>query len=99
MPVYQLYPPANPEALADDHHYTASHPEEIFLKSNMLHEMSAISQVEIEAETRGQAKTSRWKEVRSERLTASKFGQIINTTDAAKCAGGYFILRTLKVLP
>jgi putative phage-type endonuclease len=80
MPVQQLYPPANIAALCKDHNYMAISPEDTYLKENLITAITPEQVADIEEETRGQGKNARWKQLRLQHITSSRFGEICKAT-------------------
>ncbi|XP_045541411.1 uncharacterized protein LOC123722891 [Papilio machaon] len=78
MPLKQLYEPANPYALINDHTYTNMNPEEQFLKEMKLNKITNEEADLIQNNTIGQSECPDWHKYRQVRLTASNFHTICN---------------------
>lgn len=88
MPLKQLYEPANPYALVNDHIYTDINPEEQFLKEMKLIKITKEEANLIQNNTIGQIECPDWHKYRQVRLTASNFHTIchLKPTTMAKYA-------------
>jgi hypothetical protein len=76
MPILQLIPPANLQAVASDHDYLLDTPADVCLR-NLLENEHPIS---IELKTRGQSLSPAWAEERTRRIQSSTFGRICKAT-------------------
>ena len=83
MPILQLYPPANPYAIDDDHRYFPMSHTESLLESLHITTISADVACDLEKKTRGQASNAKWYAERCYRLCSSNFGRICKATDRA----------------
>jgi len=83
MPLLQLYGPANPYALENDHDYGELDNFESFLLQQNVTTATAEAAVQIEHSTRGQAANPEWHEQRSLRLCSSNFGRICKAQSMA----------------
>lgn len=73
MPLKQLFEPANPMAIQNDHLYEADGPIDRILKMNYLVDITKEKVIEVEKSTRGQYKNKEWHYHRKIRITASIF--------------------------
>ncbi|XP_014665253.1 PREDICTED: uncharacterized protein LOC106807441 [Priapulus caudatus] len=80
-PIFQLFKPANPYAVAHDHDYCFDTMQNDFLSSISLPNITQEKRTEIEHTTRGQTGNAAWFEERCKRLTSSNFGRICKATD------------------
>ena len=98
MPILQTIPPANVFAIAHDHDYLQDRPEEAFLKSFGIREMTVTELEEIEKSTRLQAASMVWRTECIKRLPSSKFGLICKSTERTnkrKLARSIFCFKTI----
>lgn len=73
MPLKQLYEPANPIALQQDHNYSKHNQRELLFKNLKLSEITTEELTEIEQSTHRQSDSTTWCELRRCRVTASSF--------------------------
>lgn len=85
-PIFQLFKPANIRAYSNDHDYLKISPENQFMKSAKLTEISLDDRRDIEIYTRGQNTNDRWFEERQRRLVSSNFHRICTATDRTNMA-------------
>lgn len=76
MPMKQLYEPANPYAIVQDHNYVGIDPEQKVLDDLLLNSISTAQVNSIESATRKQRNCVEWYDRRRVRLTASTFHTI-----------------------
>lgn len=81
MPILHSLPPANVQALANDHDYFEDNMEDWFLDKISVRSISQREVINIEQKTRAQSKAKDWFHERQKRLTASNFGRICKLTD------------------
>ena len=81
MPVLQLFPPANPYAIANDHDYLPLSPTDSLLKQMQITEISPAACESIERNTREQQGNKTWHTERMKRIQSSNFGRICKATD------------------
>ena len=81
MPIVQLYEPANPYGICNDHDYCVNSHEERLLDHLKIRKLEPSECEDLETKTRGQASTRLWKEERLHRLHSSNFGRICKATD------------------
>ena len=81
MPIFQLFEPANPYALANDHDYLPRTMVEQFLLDNDLASVTLERVNFIEQVTMGQISSRDWHHYRKMRLTSSNFGEICKATE------------------
>ena len=81
MPVTQLYPPANPYAVAHDHDYLKDTPEDHYLQSINVTTIDQENIDRIQTQTMGQNQNRSWYSERSIRLQSSNYGRICKATD------------------
>ena len=101
MPVCQLFRPANPKYLYDDHDYLKYHAEDAFLMENHITQIEMDQVLEIEEKTRAETSRNAWKRERSMRLTSSRFGEVCRATirrDKRKLAASLTSQQSFKSL-
>jgi hypothetical protein len=76
MPILQTIPPANLQAVSNDHDYLLKTPAEMCLHNLHSQEQSH----EIELKTRGQSLSTAWADERCKRIQSSMFGKICKCT-------------------
>lgn len=76
MPIFQLFIPANAQAVAHDHDYLRLTPEDNFLEALCVTKISKEERQQIERRTLGQDRNPLWSEERTKRLPSSMFGKI-----------------------
>jgi len=81
FPIAQCFPPANTYAVAHDHDYCASSPQDTWLQKSNVTDISSTDINVIEHATRGQSSSKVWFSERSKRITSSNFGRICKATD------------------
>ncbi|XP_074039599.1 uncharacterized protein [Leptinotarsa decemlineata] len=79
MPMKQLYRPANPYGVINDHIY-GSDPRDILCNNLLLSKITKTEISDIEVNTRGQTKNHYWHEQRENRITASHFHTVCHLT-------------------
>lgn len=79
--IRQLYGPANVYGVVNDHDYNNEHPEDMFLASLKIRDITETDVADVEMRTRGQNMNKQWKEERLLRLQASSFGRICKRTE------------------
>ena len=100
-PIRQLYAPANVYGVANDHRY-ANSPEDAFLESIGVKNLSSHDRDDVQRSTQGQAGNKRWKEERLIRLQASSFGRICTATvrtDFVKMAASLTVHKEINAEP
>lgn len=81
MPILQMYKPANPYGIENDHQYLAKSPSEMLLESMGVTKITEEERHQIEENTRDQANSITWQGARAIRMTSSTFGKICKATD------------------
>ena len=84
MPIFQLFTPANTQAVAHDHDYLKLTPEDSFLETLCVTKISSEERLSIERRTLGQDKNPLWFEERTKRLSSSVFGRICKAMESDK---------------